>query len=147
MTAQKGASITILGEAPEDPQLTIWHTGKTYPFRLATVKGLHNAINISGPWLKTIGWDDLHSVGCLSIKGTQVPLVGHETAEPDVSRIFMLQNITIQARTGRTINALVPDVRGHQATPGLGCFKIGDRLPAWGYTRGSQSSQVPLQEA
>ncbi len=60
-TAQKGTVVTILGEAPTKLHLTIRHPGKTYPFKPAIVKGLRTAENISGPCLKTMGWDDLHS--------------------------------------------------------------------------------------
>ena len=101
---------------------------KVYPFQPAIVRGLHTAINLSGPWLKTQGWDDLHSQGCMSIEGHHIPLMDNNTAEPSVSGIFVLKDLTIEARTGQNITALVPDVRGKQVSPGLGCFETGDKL-------------------
>ncbi len=64
----------------------------------------------------------------MSIEGHHIPLVDHSTAEPSVSGIFTLKDLTIEARTGRNITALVPDVRGKQASLGLGCFETGSKL-------------------
>ncbi len=108
----------------------------SYPFQPAIVRGLHTAINLSGPWLKTQGWDDLHSQGCLSIEGNQVPLMGHEVAEPSVSSIYAFQELIIEAWTGRNIATLIPDVRGKQAGPGLGCFETGQKLDQVGVHTG-----------
>ncbi len=52
----------------------------------------------------------------------------HETAESDTSGIFALSRVTIPARMGLSIEALVPNVRGHQVTPGQGCFETGQKL-------------------
>ncbi len=76
------------------------------------VRGLHTVINVLGRWLKTQGWDNLHSAGCLSIEGNRVPLMGHVMAEPQVSGIFALQEVTLKARTRHKVIALIPDVRG-----------------------------------
>ncbi len=116
-TAQKGITVTMLGETPRPLKLMVQGMNKVYPFQPAIVKGLHTAINLSRPWLKTQGWDDLHSQGCLSIQGNRIPLMGHSAAEPSVSGISVLQDLTIKARTGRNITTLVPDVRGK---PGSG---------------------------
>ncbi len=63
----------------------------------------------------------------MSIEGHRIPLVDHNAAEPSISGIFALKDLTIEARTGQNITALVPDVRG-QVSPGLGCFETGDKL-------------------
>ncbi len=127
-TSQKGATVTMIREVPKTLQLIVRHTSRSYLFRSAIVRGLHTAVDLSGPLLKTHGWDDWHSLGCLDIEGTQVPLVGHKMAEPPMSGIFALRKITIEARTGHNINELIPDVRGCQISLGLGCFKTGDKL-------------------
>ncbi len=71
------------------------------------------------------GWDDLHSVGYLNVEGTRVQ---GDMAKPPTSGIFVLQEFTIKARTGWKIDTLILDVRGHQISPGLGCFKTGEKL-------------------
>ncbi len=106
------------------------------PFRPPIVKSVHTAVDILGPWLQTIGWDDLHSKGCLSIEGKHILLMGHKTAEPDASSIFALGKITIPAQTGITIDALVPNVSGHQVSPGQSCFETGDKLHQMGVHTG-----------
>ena len=45
-----------------------------------------------------------------------------------MSGIFGLQELFIGARTGCNITVLVPDVRGKQISPGLGCFETGQKL-------------------
>ncbi len=128
ITAKKDIMVTVLGETPQPLKLMVRGMDKVYPFQPAIVRGLHTAINLSGPWLKTQGWDDLHSQGCMSIEGQHIPLVDHNTAEPSVSGIFALKDLTIEARTGRNITALIPDIRGKQVSPGLGCFETGGKL-------------------
>ncbi len=120
--------VTVLGETPRPLKLIVQGMNKSYLFQPAIVRGLCTTVNLSGPWLKTQGWDDLHSQGCLSIEGNQVPLVGYSALEPPMSGIFALLDLTIEVRTGRNITALIPDVRGKQASPGLGCFETGQRL-------------------
>ncbi len=135
-TAQQGVMVTMLGETPQPLKLTVRGTNKNYPFQPAIVRGLHTAVNLSGPWLKMQVWDDLYSQGCLSIEGHRIPLVEHSEAEPSVSGIFALQDLTIEARTGCNITALVPHIRGKQASPGLGCFEMGQRLHQEGVRTG-----------
>ncbi len=128
ISAKKDITVTVLGEMPQPLKLMVRGMDKVYPFQPAIVRALHTAINLSGPWLKTQGWDDLHSQGCMSIAGHRIPLVDHSAAKPSVSGIFALKDLTIEARMGRNITALVPNVRGKQASPGLGCFETGRKL-------------------
>ncbi len=132
-TAQKGSEITILGELRQPLDMTIVHTGKRYRFRPAVVRGLAAAVNISGPWLKTKKWDNLHSIGCLLIK---VPLTRHQDAGPSENKVYARQNITILPRTGKSVPIVVPDITSWQTLPGNGCLELGTRWKQMGLHTG-----------
>ena len=76
-SVRAGADLHILGEMKEPLVMKLKHTGKTYITRPAVIRGMHSAFNLSGPWLKMMGWDDLHSQGCLMMDRQPVPLVHH----------------------------------------------------------------------
>ena len=73
MSVRAGADLHVLGEPKEPLVMKLKHNGKTYTTQPAIIRGMHSAFNLSGPWLKTMGWDDLHSQGCLRIDGSPCP--------------------------------------------------------------------------
>ncbi len=81
-SVRAGADLHVLGETKELLVMKLKHTGRTYTTRPAVIRGMHSAFNLSGPWLKMMGWDDLHSQGCLMIDKQPVPLVHHMAAAP-----------------------------------------------------------------
>ncbi len=112
------------------------HTSKTYTTRLAVIRGMHSAFNLSGPWLKTMGWDDLHSQGCLMIDEQPIPLVHHAAAAPQVSEVYVISKVTIAPRTGRLVEVVIPDICGHQTIPGAGCTELNERVKKVGLHTG-----------
>ena len=123
-----GADLHVLGETEEPLIMKLKHTGKTYATRPAVIRGMHSTFNLSGPWLKTMGWDDLHSQGCLMINGQPAPLVHHAAAAPQVSEVYVISKVTIAPRTGQAVKVVIPDIRGCQMISGAGCTELNERM-------------------
>ncbi len=123
-----GADLHVLGETKEPLIMKLKHTSRTYTTRPAIIRGMHSVFNLSGPWLKTMGWDDLHSQGCLMIDGQPVPLVHHTAAAPQVSEVYVISKVTIAPRMGQAVEVVVPDIRGRQTIPGPGCTELNERM-------------------
>ncbi len=135
-SVRAGADLHVLGETREPLTMKLKHTGKTYTTRLVVIGGMHSAFNLSGPWLKTMGWDDLHSQGCLMIDRQPVPLVHHAAAAPQVSEVYVISKVTISPRTGQTVEVVIPDIRGRQTIPGTGCTELNERVKKAGLHTG-----------
>ncbi len=123
-----GADLQVLGETKELILMKLRHTGRVYATRPAVIRGMHSAFNLSGPWVKTMGWDDLHSKGCLMIDERPVPLVHHAAAAPQVSEVYVISKVTIAPRTGQAVRVVVPDIQGRQTIPGPGCTELSEKM-------------------
>ncbi len=136
MSVRAGADLHVLGEMKEPLVMKLKHTSKTYTTRPAVIRGMHSAFNLSGPWLKTMGWDDLHSQGCLMVNRQPVPLVHHAAAAPQVSEVYVISKVTIAPRTGQTVRVVIPDIRGRQTISGVGCTELNKRMKRAGLHTG-----------
>ncbi len=101
-----GANLHMLGKMKEPLVRKLKHTGKTYTTQPAVIRGMNSAFNLSRPWLKMMGWDDLHSQGCLKIDGQPVGLVHHAAAAPQVSEVYVISKVTIALRTGQAVKVV-----------------------------------------
>ena len=135
-SVRAGADLHVLGEPKEPLTMRLKHNGKTYTTRPAVIRGMHSAFNLSGPWLKTMGWDDLHSQGGLRIDRQPVPLVHHAAAAPQVSEVYVISKVTIAPRTGQAVEVVIPDIRGRQTIPGAGCTELNERMKRAGLHTG-----------
>ena len=135
-SVRAGADLHVLGETKEPLIMKLKHTGKTYTTRPAVIRGMHSAFNLSGPWLKTRGWDDLHSQGCLMVDGQPVLLVHHAAATPQVSEVYVISKVTIAPRTGQKVKVVIPDIRGCQTISGAGCTELNERMKKSGLHMG-----------
>ncbi len=135
-SVRAGADLHVLGETKEPLVMKLRHTGQTYTTWPAVIRGMHLAFNLSGPWLKTMGWDDLHSQGYLRINGQPVPLVHHAAAAPQVSEVYVISKVTIAPRTGQAVRGVVPDIRGRQTISGAGCTELNERMKKAGLHTG-----------
>ena len=69
-TASKGVNLRVAGELPSGVNLTIDSVpGRTFPFRPVVIDNLAMEANLSGPWLKRHGWDQIHTEDALRIDG------------------------------------------------------------------------------
>ena len=73
-TAEKGANLEVLGELPSMASLEVVGLTKRFPFRPIVVNHLAMEANLSGPWLKRHGWDQIHSEDAIRIDGQLVSL-------------------------------------------------------------------------
>ena len=78
-TADKDSSLHVLGEVKTPLQLSIPGRDETvYDFCPIVIDKLAMDVNISGPWLKSHNWDQIHSKNALEINGRLVMLY-HKT--------------------------------------------------------------------
>ncbi len=78
-TAKKGADMTALGTVEMELSLPTGHTCRT---DAVVIKGLSMDLNLSGPFMRSQGWDQIHSRGMLRVNGCDVPLTGKSPAWP-----------------------------------------------------------------
>ena len=74
-TAQKGASLKILGETKQNMHLKLGTCNTKFRFRPVVIENLAMPLNIAGPFLKRHQIDQIHSRDCLSINGQDIPLM------------------------------------------------------------------------
>ncbi len=51
--------------------------------------------------------------------------------------MYVINKVTIAPRTGQAVKVMVPDIRGHQTIPGLGCTELNERMKRTGLHTGS----------
>ncbi len=73
-TAHKDGSLCVLGEPRQPLRLQFGHQQQALEFRPVVIKDLGMALNISGPFLKEQGIDQLHSEDVLVVHDEKVPL-------------------------------------------------------------------------
>ena len=78
-TAKKGEQLTSLGELRRPVTIRLGGLGAVYRIRPAVIQGLAMDVNLSGPFLRTHGIDQLHSEDALVIGGgrakVKIPLI------------------------------------------------------------------------
>ena len=73
-TAKPGVTINVLGRTKHNLRLRLGGLNIRFKFRPLVVQGLNTPVNISGPSMARNGMDQIHSKGCLMIRGKKVPL-------------------------------------------------------------------------
>jgi len=94
-TAKSGTQLTILGELAEALvcRFRACPGAPAFSIKPAVLDNLSMDINISGPFLKAQGIDQIHSEGALSYHGFCVPLRARIPAT--LNRVYALENATI----------------------------------------------------
>ena len=77
-------AMVILGVPKIALRLTVQPLGTHYKFLPVVVRGLTMDINISRPWMKEKGWEQLCSEDCLRINGKKVALFGGAPGEEPI---------------------------------------------------------------
>lgn len=135
-TAKSGSSLAVLGTPPQSLSLRVDRGGCRYDFLPVVVDGLAMDLNISGPWMKANGWDQIHSRDCLLINGLDVPLTQRDTTEVTAPILFLAEAVTIPPLTVAIVALHAPDV----ASSGL---PAGDGLLSGHPQVGASSATVP----
>ena len=117
-TAKDGATLSVLGEPREPLTLSLPGHPFSYPFQPVVVEGLSMDINISGPFMKLHGWDQLHSEDCLKIRGRKVALSKAGRKMESKGPMFTVGRTKIAANTMAFLDTVVPSVKGGDMYPG-----------------------------
>ena len=125
-TAKRGAFLKVLGEPRRAIKLSIDQGVTSFSFRPVVVEGLSMPVNISGPWMKAHGWDQLHSKNCIRAQGRNYALVRHQDARPAETPVYFMED-TVASPDAMTIVALdVPGVRTRMVRSGEGYLRGGE---------------------
>ena len=125
-TAKQGANLKVLGELKKAIYINIGGLQTRFKTRPVVIEDLSMAANISGPFLKRHGMDQIHSEDCLRINGHDVPLFSTpnrdraEKAEVVTSAVYLQGKATIPARGVAYVQLRVPAVEKGIMTAGPG---------------------------
>jgi transposase InsO family protein len=108
-TAKEGADLKILGELKRPIYLALGGTGTKIKDRPVVVEGLNMAFNLSGPFMKQHGIDQLHSQDSIVYQGRKVKLLvnprdsapGPEASE---AQIYFCKQETIPPLSFKYVN-------------------------------------------
>ena len=74
-TAKENESLNVLGETKRHMHLSFANFPTRFKFRPVVLEGLAMPINISGPFMKRHGIDQIHSRDSIKIQGQEMPLL------------------------------------------------------------------------
>ena len=134
-TAQKGASLQVLGEVPSVLRLALPQPRylnmpaadrnyAVFDFQPVVVKNLAMPINISGTFLKMHNIDQIHSKDCLRLpQGQLVPLSQYQqppTVDSIDTPVLVAKNVTIPPLCIAHIDVSVPKTPNNPSAPADG---------------------------
>ena len=98
-TAKQGADLTVLGETKRPLSMRLAGTACEFSLQPVVLEGLGMDLNLSGPYLKRHGIDQLHSEDAIRVKGTLVKLKAAGSRRPayeGASTVYTVNNITVE---------------------------------------------------
>jgi len=131
-TAKTGSSLTPTGQLRRPLTLTIKNLpGVTYKIKPIVIDNLSMDMNLSGPWLKTHQWDQIHSKSALCIKNKLITLVAspmnddRKLREDSIAYAYATSDFTAKADHLTMITLKVPAI-AEGKMPNGECFVRGD---------------------
>ena len=109
-TAKEGETLRVLGEPSKPMFLKTCKSDTKYHFLPIVVEGLSMDVNISGPWMKKNGWDQIHSQDCVRIQGRDVPLCKKSAVESHESFLYVVQEVVATANAMTLVQLEAPEV-------------------------------------
>ena len=140
-TARHGAQMEVLGELPKPICMTPQGTTLKLWIQPAVLRDLSMPVNLSGPFLKEQGLDQIHSQNALDYKGQLLPLKSHPTEEqnrvtwlpePEGAVAVLTEDVTVPPYSQATVSVQVPAILKGQFPQGDGVVYAGD-----GFRQGS----------
>ena len=124
-TAKKGSSLKILGQVKKPIMMKLGDHPTRIAVRPVVIENLSMGMNLSGPFLKAYGIDQLHSQNALSFQGRLIPLKEANEgrreakyAEITRTKIYVEEDQWIKPDEEKQINAVAPLVQKGQMLPG-----------------------------
>ncbi len=99
-TAKQGANLKVLGETKAPVKVRFGAQEQTFKVKPVVIEGLNMKMNLSGPFLKQHGIDQLHTRDCILVGGREVGLLrgdGQPARQPTqrASAVHLLKNVRI----------------------------------------------------
>ena len=127
-TAKTGASLKVLGETKQPLYIQIGGIATKLWCRPVVLDGLAMPFNISGPFLKEHGLDQLHSQDAIRFQGHTIKLVSNIASpkqESVSSKAYVQGNYTIKPFSVQYVKLSVPEVLAARMPHGDG-YVTGD---------------------
>ena len=115
-TAKAGASLQVLGIVKKPLKLSFGATPYEFETRPMVCRGLNMQFNISGPYMREIGLDQLHSKNAISVAGMEIPLI----RKYGQSGIYIDEDQEIPPRSCCYVLATIPEVEVGRLKAGSG---------------------------
>ena len=116
-TAKEGAKLQVLGRVKKPLHLQMGRLPTRFKTRPVVLEGLSMPFNLSGPFLKQYGIDQLHSKDSLKVQGVCIPLVatiGPPASEVAEANTYVAETITAGPYAVTPVKVRVPAVqKGH----------------------------------
>lgn len=94
----KSPKLKVLGEPKQPLQLCPVQPRFAYDFMPPVVRNLAMSVNISGSFMQTNSWDQLHSEQCSKVKRQRVPLCHQNRVEPFMADLYVEQQCVVPPR-------------------------------------------------
>ena len=122
-TAKKGAFLNVLGEPVKSIKLSIGEGTTHYSFRPVVVDGLTMDVNLSGPWMKAHGWDQLHTKDCLAVQGRKYMLRKKDYFQSVVAPLYFAEDTPVPANSFTVVRLRAPEVKRGLVKAGQGYLR------------------------
>ena len=122
-TAKQGATLKVLGVLKEPIDLQFAKIPKSFKTRPLVCEGLTMDINISGPFMRKIGLDQLHSKGTAQLGNIQIPLIDRQLRnkrEMPNSGVYFIQKEIIPANSAKVVSARIAEVQSGRMETDVG---------------------------
>ena len=86
-TAKQGEQLDVIGEPTRPLTMTLQDCNTRFAFKPIIIRGLAMDVNISGPWMKSKQWDQLHSEDAIRVQGKTIKLERPKDILPTRARI------------------------------------------------------------
>ncbi len=130
-TAKSGDGLRLLGETRKLISIRIGEHPTAFKCRPVVLDGLSMAVNLSGPFLRKNGINQLHTRNALSIGRRIIPMMSQMTVA-DLHQgevpVYVEEKVVLPPRTHQIITLRVPGVIAMQTKAGQGLVMADERM-------------------
>lgn len=126
-TANKRGKLKVLGRSKKKLRLKLGGLNTVFAIRPLVIEGLAMPFNLSGPFMRHHGIDQLHSQNSLRIQGRKIKLVTNPANQREVNAVcpvesaaYIDQAISVEPGTSRFVRLKIPDVTNGNRMAGDG---------------------------
>ena len=130
-SAKEGAALAVMGQLKRPLQLRVGGYSCTFPLKAVVLEGLAMDINLSGPWMKQHGIDQIHSQDAIMVRGTKINLLSPEVPAArrrEPHRVMTIEKVVIPPGQQRAVRLRVPAFEEGRVEPAAGLLTGNLRL-------------------